>query len=246
MNKQFTIIAFLLAILIFSSEINAQISFQVGGGLGYTIPSADYSGTTIDFYNGTKYGLESGINFHAKARLNLLLISAFGEIGYSSLSGNGESEPGQGSVDISHKIVSIKLGPEFHLGVPMTPLTAYLQVFGAYNTISGTVEFQGVSNVPSGSYDLASASRIGAGAGVGVIYSFSGFDLDFNIQYHLVNLGGKEYKIENITSHERLDNYTSLNDGKDPLYNINSTGHFIKNDRALDTVELKLSILFGL
>ncbi|HEY6907032.1 MAG TPA: hypothetical protein VI230_06155, partial [Ignavibacteriaceae bacterium] len=166
MKKQITVFAIFLPILLFSTDVSAQISFKVGAGLGYAIPSADYGGTTIDFYNGTKYGLEPGINFHAKARLNLLFISAFGEIGYTSLSGSGESEPGQGSIDISHKLFSIKIGPEFHIGIPMSPVSAYLQVFGAYNAISGDVEFQGVSNVPSGKYDLASASRIGAGAGV--------------------------------------------------------------------------------
>ena len=31
-----------------------------------------------------------------------------------------------------------------------------------------------------------------------------------------MNLVAKEYKITNVTSHTRLDNYTNLNDDKDP------------------------------
>jgi len=41
---------------------SAQITLQVGGGLGIVSPSGDYGGTTIEFYNGTKYGLETGTN----------------------------------------------------------------------------------------------------------------------------------------------------------------------------------------
>lgn len=243
---QLPVIAALLFIIIFSAPLNAQISFQIGGGLGYSLPSSDYGGTTVDFYNGAKYGMESGFNLHAKARLSLLFINAFGEVGYTSFSGSGDAEPGQGSVDLSHKLISIKIGPEFQINVPMLPVTPYVQGFVAFNSISGTVEFQGVSNVPSGKYDIASASRIGLGAGAGVIFNLTGFKLDANIQYHAINVSGKEYKIENLTSHERLNSYTSLTDGKDPLYNINSTGHFIKNDRGIGALEFKLTLLFGL
>ncbi len=57
-------ISFLLAIfiaLVFTIQTNAQITFQVGGGLGYSVPSGDYGGTASDFYDGTKYGMESWI-----------------------------------------------------------------------------------------------------------------------------------------------------------------------------------------
>jgi opacity protein-like surface antigen len=241
-----TIPIIILYTIIFSSQGNAQISFQIGGGLGYSLPMGDYGGTTMDFYNGTKYGMESGFNLHAKARFNLLVIGGFTEFGYTSFSGSGEAEPEQGNIDISHKLFSIKVGPEFHISIPASPVTPYALGFVSYNHISGDVEFQGVSNVPSGKYDLATASRIGLGAGAGILFSLGGINLDVNIQYHFINIGGKEYKIEDITSHEILDSYTSLNDGRDPLYNVNSTGHFIENDRGISALEFKLSIMFGL
>ena len=245
-KTQLPSLAALLFIIICSIQTNAQVSFQIGGGIGYSLPAGDYGGTTSDFYNGSKYGIESGFNLHAKTRLSLLFINAFGEIGYTSFNGNGEAEPGKGTIDVSHKLVSIKIGPEFPINIPMFPVTPYVQGFVSFNSLSGTVEFQGVSNVPSGKYDIASASRFGLGAGFGAIFNLSGFKLDANIQYHAINISGKEYKIETITSHERRDNYTSLNDGKDPLYNINSVGHFIKDDRGIGALEFKLTLLLGI
>lgn len=246
MNKHLTTLVFIILSIFFSFNANAQISLKLGGGLGYSLPAGDYSGTTIDFYNGTKYGMESGFNIYGKVRMDILFISAFGEIGYTSFSGSGESEPGQGSIDVNHKVLSVKIGPELHITIPMTPITPYILGFVSYNSISGDVDFQGVADVPSGKYDIASASRIGLGAGAGVIFGLGGFELDFNLQYHVINIGGAEYNIENATSHARLDNYTSLNDALDPAYIANSSDHFIQNDRAIGDVEFKLGIMFGL
>ena len=247
MKKTYLSIFFAAFILLFVSQSNAQISFQIGGGLGYSVPSGDYGGTTAEFYNGEKYGMESGINFHAKARLGLLFINAFGEVGYTTFSGDGDiSQSGGGTVKNSQKIVSMKVGPEFAMNIPLSPITPYLQGFVAINTISGSVDFQGVSEVPSnGEKDISSATRIGLGAGLGAVFSLGGIKLDANIQYHLINMGGKEYKIETVTSHTRLDQYTNLNDAEDP-----SAGklpdHFIANSRNISANEFKLTLLFGL
>ncbi|HCY76404.1 MAG TPA: hypothetical protein DHV28_10825 [Ignavibacteriales bacterium] len=245
--KKLHLAIFISALFVFLSSIqtNAQITFQVGAGLGYSVPTGDYGGSTIDFYNGTKYGMESGFNFHGKARVGLLFINAFGEVGYTTFSGSGESAPGQGSVDLSNKIFSIKVGPEFPLSIPLSPITPYIQGFVSLNTISGTVEFKGISAVPTGKYDIASATRVGLGAGVGVMFSLGGIKLDANIQYHLMNIAGKEYKIETLTSHERLDNYTNLNDDKDPAAGT-TTDHFISDSRGISALEFKLSVMFGL
>lgn len=236
----------LIFIFLVPSQTSAQISLKVGGGVGYSIPAGDYGGSTTDFYSGTKYGIDNSFNIHAKVRVNLLVIGGFGEIGYTSFSGSGEAEPGTGNIDISHKLLSLKIGPEVHIPLPLAPVTPYAMGFISFNSISGDVEFQGVSNVPSGKYDIATASRIGLGLGAGVLFSLGSLNLDINIQYHFINIGGKEYKIENVTSHERLDSYTSLNDANDPLYNLNSTGHFIKDDRSISALEFKISIMFGL
>ena len=240
------IITAVLFVIIFAFQSRAQITFQLGGGLGYSVAIGDYGGSIVDFYNGDKYGMESGFNYHAKVRAGLLFLNAFGEIGFTNFSGEGESTPGQGNINVSNKIFSMKVGPEFPINIPLSPITPYLQGFIAVNTISGEVEFKGVANVPSGNYDIASATRVGIGAGIGAMFSLGVLKLDVNIQYHLINLTGNEYKIENLSSHERLDNYTSLNDSKDPLYSAGSNAHFIDDDRGIGSMEFKVSVMFGL
>ncbi len=234
-----------LSIFVLNVQTSAQITFQIGAGAGYSIPSGDYGGTVSDFYKGTKYGMKSGVNFHGKARVGILFLNAFGEVGYSTFSGDGNILPGNGTIKNSQKIVSIKLGPEFPINIPLSPITPYVQGFVALNTFSGEVEFKGVAGVPTSKKDLASASRVGLGAGVGVMFSLGGLKLDANIQYHLLNIAGKEYKIDNATSHTLLDNYTNLNDDKDILAGT-TPDHFISNSRAISAIELKLTVLFGL
>lgn len=247
MKKTYLSIFFAAFILLFVSQTNAQISFQIGGGLGYSVPSGDYGGTTAEFYNGEKYGMESGINFHAKARLGLLFINAFGEVGYTTFSGEGDAPSGGGTIKNSQKVVSMKVGPEFAMNIPLSPITPYLQGFVAINTISGSVEFTGVSGVPSGEADLSSATRIGLGAGIGAVFSLGGIKLDANIQYHLINMGGKEFKADNdLLVEQKIDSFTNLNDEKDPLYNSASSEHFIADSRNISAIEFKLTVLFGL
>lgn len=244
MKKTYLAFFFTAFLFLFLTKVNAQVTFQVGGGLGYSVPAGDYGGTTAEFFNGQKYGIESGFNFHGKARLGLLFINAFGELGYSTFSGEGKTFSGGGDVKNSHKIVSMKIGPEFPINIPLSPITPYLQGFVALNTISGSVEFSGASGVPSGNYDIASVSRIGLGAGVGAIFSLGGLKLDANIQYHLINFAGKEY-IQNPTSHTLLDSFTNLNDDKDPLAG-SVVDHFISDSRNISAIEFKLSVMFGL
>ena len=238
-------IAVSLLVLGFTSHTSAQVTIQVGAGLGYATPTGDYGGNTSEFYNGTKYGIESGINYHAKGRVGLAFLNVFGEIGYTTFSGEGEAAPGQGNIKLSNNVFYIKAGPEYPINIPLSPITPYIQGFLAVNTFSGDVEFQGVSGVPTGTYDIASATRVGVGAGVGAWFSLGAIKLDLNIQYHLINFTGNEYKIENATSHEQLDNYTSLNDGKDPAYD-GSDSHFIKDDRGIGAMEFKITAMFGL
>jgi len=232
-------------IVLFSFSLNAQ-SIKLGAGAGYLVPSGDYGGETPGFYSGTEYGMSSGFNVHAKARLGLVFMNVFGELGYSSFSGEGNAEENRGTINISNSILSLKIGPEFQLSLPASPVTPYLQGFASYNSFSGTVDIKGVSSVPSGEYDIEGVSRIGLGLGAGVMFSLAGLNLDLNVQYHLMNIGGKEYSVENPTSHDRLDNYTNLNDDKDPLYSAGDDEHIIGESRSINAIELKLSVLFGL
>jgi len=150
-------------ILLFSFQSNAQITLQVGGGLGYSVPTGDYGGTTVDYYNGTKYGMDPGVNFHAKARIGILFLNAFGEVGYTNFSNEGSinSSDLDKTVKVSNNVFSIKLGPEFKFSIPMSPITPYLDAFVSLNTFSGTVEFKSSPDgLPSSEQDINSASRI--------------------------------------------------------------------------------------
>jgi opacity protein-like surface antigen len=167
-------------------------------------------------------------------------------IEYSTVSGDGESEPGQGTVENSHGIFSIKAGPEFNLSIPLSAIGFYLDGFASVNTFSGTVKFQGVSEVPSGERNLESATRFGVGAGGGVLLDILPVvTLDFGVHYNLYNLFGKNYSSVS-TSHERLHSYTGLNDDKDPLYQSGDTDHFISDSRLINAWQFTLTAMIGI
>jgi opacity protein-like surface antigen len=237
---------FALMLFLVSPNLYSQISLQIGGGLGYITPAGDYGGSTIDFYNGTKYGMSSGFNYHAKARVGLLGFNLFGIIEYSTVSGDGESEPGQGEVENSHSIFSIKAGPEFNISPPLSPVGFYVDGFISVNTFSGTVNFQGVSQVPSGEYDLESATRFGVGAGGGVLLDFIPIvTFDLGIHYNLYNIFGQTYT-GTTTNPKRLDSYTSLNDDKDPLFGTDEDIYIIENTRAINAWQFTLTAMIGI
>ena len=81
-----------------NNNSQAQITLQAGGGIGIVIPEGDLSGTTMDYYSGKNYGLGSGFNLHAKVKAGLLGFILFGELDFNSLSNNGYSVPGEGSI----------------------------------------------------------------------------------------------------------------------------------------------------
>lgn len=248
MKKTHLSIFIALFIFLFVYQLNAQISFQVGGGLGYSVPSGDYGGTTVEFYNGAKYGMEPGFNFHGKARVGLLFINAFGEIGYTTFSGEGEIDPTDKnkSVTVSNKVFSIKVGPEFKFDIPLSPIKPYLDGFVSLNTFSGAVQFKGAPNgLPSSEQDIKAATRIGLGAGGGVVFSLGGLNLDLSVQYSLMNIAGKKFDGD-ITRNQRLDSYVFLNDEKDPRYAAGNDDHIISDSRSIGAIEFKLTVLFGL
>jgi opacity protein-like surface antigen len=225
----------------------SQVNIKLGGGIGLTIPSSDFSGSTLDYYNGSRYGLSSGLNIHGKAKIGLSGFNLAGEIDYSSLSNTGNSEPGQGKVDISQKILSLKVGPEFHLSLPALPVTPYIGANLALNSFSGETTFQGVSKVPSATYSVKDATRFGLGFSVGTEVSIGPFlSLDFNISYNLMNISGKEWNDVNPGINQRIDSYLSLNDDHDPQYAAGEDKHFISNARSIHSILFTASILFGL
>lgn len=241
-----TFMFYAIITLLASTNIYPQISLQVGGGLGYISPAGDYAGSTIDFYNGTKYGMSNGFNYHAKARVGLLGFNLFGIIEYSTVSGDGESEPGKGEVENSHSIFSIKAGPEFNISPPLSPVGFYLDGFISVNTFSGTVKFQGVAEVPTGEYDLGNQTRFGVGAGGGVLLDLIPVvTFDLGVHYNLYNVLGQTYS-GTTTNPKRLDAYTSLNDDKDPLYGTDDDIFIIENSRAINAWQFTLTAMIGI
>ena len=237
----------LLGMTVFVTSSQSQVNIKLGGGIGLMDPASNLSGSTIDYYNGTGYGLGSGLNIDGRAKIGFSGLNLTGEIDYASLSNSGFSQPGQGVVDISQKILTLKVGPEFRLGIPVLPFTPYLGVNIASNTFSGQTTFQGVADVPSGDYTVNASTRFGVGFSLGTELSLGPLmSLDFNIAYNLMNLSGKEWVNVNPALNERIDSYLSLNDGQDPQYAAGDTKHFVASDRTIQSILLTANILFGL
>lgn len=238
-------IVFLTGLMVTSSM--SQVTLKLGGGLGILSPASDFGGSTLEYYNGSRYGFGSGLNLHAKAKVGLAGWDLTGALEYSSLSNSGNAEPGQGSVNISQKVLSLRIGPEFRLSVPALPVTPYLGAHVALNSFSGETTFQGVSKVPSATYSVAATSRIGVGFSVGTEVSVGPLlSLDFNLSYNLMNLSGKEWDDVNPGIDQRIDSYLSLNDDRDPRYTAGEDKHFIDHDRNIHSILFTASILFGL
>ncbi len=240
---------FILSIVVILNSLSAlaQLTLQGGVGVGLAVPSGDYGGSTIDYYRGTQYGLSTGINAHARARVGALGIRLMGEIGYSRLSNSGESEPGQGKVEVKHTILSAKLGPEYSFSLPFAPFSVYLGGQVGINIVGGESTFQGVSKLPSGTYDVPSETRIGVGGTVGLMFSLGpGMNLDVAARYDAINLLGKSWNDPNPLDDARLDSYRSINDERDPLFRAGDDKHFIANSRSISAVHLLVTLMFGL
>ena len=169
-----------------------------------------------------------------------------GEIDYSSLSNTGNSDPGQGTVDISQNIISVKVGPEISLSVPVIPVTLYIGANIAMNSFSGKMTFQGVQRVTSATYTMDGATRFGIGFLTGVEVSIgSSTALDINISYNLMNLFGKKWEDVNPGINQRIDSYLALNDNRDPQYAAGDDKHFISNERNIHSILMTVGILFS-
>jgi opacity protein-like surface antigen len=245
--RSFRVALAVVALLVLTiTPSRAQVNLKFGVGIGAMIPTSDFSGSTSEFYNGSRYGLSSGPNIHGKAKVGLSGWNLTGEIDYSSLSNTGNSEQGQGEVELSQTILSLKVGPEFRLSLPVLPITLYTGVNLALNRFSGKTTFQGVSRVPSATYSMDGATRFGIGFSIGTEMNIGSLlSLDFNISYNLMNVFGKEWNDVNPGSNQRIDSYLSLNDNRDPQYAAGDDKHFISNERNIHSILFTVGILFG-
>jgi len=243
---QFSVALIALMVLIVTPSIS-QVNLKLGGGVGVTNTASDFNGSTLEYYNGSSYGLNSGLNIQGKAKVGLSGLNLVGEIDYSSLANTGNSEPGQGFVDISQKILSLKVGPEFHLSIPVLPITPYIGANLALNRFNGETTFRGVSKVPSATYSVKEATRLGVGFSIGTEVSIGPLlSLDFNASYNFMNASGSEWNDVNPGINQRIDSYLSLNDGADPEYASGDDKHFVQNERSINSGLFTVSILFGL
>ena len=246
--RWFRIASVCLALLaLTSTPSRSQVNIKLGGGVGVTIPSSDFAGSSLEYYNGSRYGLRSGLNLHAKAKLGLAGWDFTGEVDYSSLRNTGIAEPAQGTMDISQEVISLKVGPELRLTLPALPVTSYVGANISVNRFSGETAFQGAARVPSATYSVKSATRFGAGISAGTEVSFGPFmSFDFNVSYNMMNLIGKEWDDVNPGVNQRLDSYLSLNDDQDPESGGGDDKHFITGQRNIRTIQFTVSVLFGL
>jgi len=239
--------AFVALTMIIVLPIIAQVDLKAGAGVGVISAVSDLNGSTMEYYSGLNYGQNSGMNIHGKAKVGLGGLDLVGEIDYSSLGNTGNSEPGQGSVEMTQKILSLKVGPEFHISIPALPIRPYAGVNVAWNRFSGDANFQGVSKVPSATYTVNEATRLGAGFTIGAEVSIGPLlSLDFTTSYNFMNISGSEWLDVNPAVNQRIDSYLSLNDSKDPLYAVGDDKHFISNDRSIHSMLFTVSLLFGL
>jgi opacity protein-like surface antigen len=240
--------AALVALIIVSvTPSMSQATLKLGGGFGVLMPRSDLKGSTLDYYSGTNYGLGNGLNLQAKAKVGLVGFNLTGEVDYASLSNSGNSAPGQGSVDVSQKIFSLKVGPEFRFGLPLSPITPYIGANIAMNRFSGETTFRGVAKVPSATYSVEAATRLGVGFSAGAEVSIGPLlSLDFNLAYNLMNLSGKEWNDVNPGTDQRLDSYLALNDSPDPQFAAESDKHVISGSRSIQSILFTVSVLFGM
>ncbi len=188
-----TIVIAVLLLAVIPVAVSAQITAQVGGGVGAVFPSGDYAGTPTEYYSGTKYGLSTGFNIHGKARVGLFGFILAAELGYSSLSNSGDA-PGGGTVELSHSIITIAAGPEFQFSLPALPITPYVGANIQVNRFGGETVFKGISSVSSGTFPVEGALRVGLGFNGGAILSLGpGMKLDLGASYAMMNMFGKAW-----------------------------------------------------
>ena len=100
--------------------------------------------------------------------------------------------------------------------------------------------------MPSETFDVASASRIGFGVNGGLLIKLGGMlTLDLGAEYNFINPLTKEWSAS-AKNPQRIDSYKSLNDDKDPVYAAGNDEHFVANTRSISSFQIMATIMFGL
>jgi hypothetical protein len=234
---------------LFTCSSYAQLKILLGPAIGMTSPTVDYSGETADYYMGTKYGLRPAFNFGAMGKVNLGPIDFNLSIIYSPMSNDGRSDPDpnhpNSTVEIKQKLLTIGIGTQYGISVPMSPVKPYIGFDILFSTISGSAKFQGTPDITSSEIDMETATRTGLGFNGGVEIKLFGTTVDASLRYNLINLFSKTYDgPSNSTTRE--DAYKYLNDAKDPNYSSSDPIHPVPSNRTIATIQIQLGVLFGL
>lgn len=225
---------------------HSQVSFSIGPSIGLTVPTGDYGGTTVEYYYGQKYGFSSGVNVGAVVKVNTPIIRVRGAGNFSFLSNTGNAEPDKpnSSVEVKQTVFMLSVGPEFAIGIPMSPIKPYIGADFLITTFNGETNFQGVDEVSSGTHSMSSATRTGIGLGAGVEISLKRIAIDVGLRYNFHNLMGKSF-VQYFDS-DRNKTYANLNDDADPNFDGFNSKHPVQNSRNISTLQLNLAVLFGL
>ncbi|HEX2787530.1 MAG TPA: outer membrane beta-barrel protein [Ignavibacteria bacterium] len=243
-NNRIKILLLILSVFFISNTAYSQ-KFRLGPIIGLTAPTGDYSGTTMEYYAGTRYGMNSGVNFGALFKAGMGPFNLRVSATYAPLSNTGQAEPGEGFIDVKSDLLSFSIGPEFELTSIPTSIKPYLGADLLISSISGRTTFTDADFIPDGTYDMQSATRIGLGLGGGFEYGLGTGVLDIGIRYNLINLFGKKFEDVNPTATRRLDSYLSLNDDPDPLAGSPTSVHPISTSRSISVIQVNVSYLFG-
>lgn len=236
-----------IIVIFFSVSLSySQLKYSIGPFIGVTIPTGDYSGTTIDYYNGIHYGLSSGADVGAIFKIKLPVLAIRISAGYAPLKNTGLAvidEP-ESYIEVKQSLFTISAGPEFHFNIPQSPIKPYAGIDLLLTSFNGEATFLHVPHgVPDATFSMSSTTRIGLGLGAGVEFGLGNkYSLDLGLRYNIHNLFGK-----NITaSDNRTTSYLYLNDAADPLYPFDPVHHPISSNRNISTLNINLAFLFNL
>jgi hypothetical protein len=69
--------------------------------------------------------------------------------------------------------------------------------------------------------------------------------LDLGVSYNMLNLFGKKFEVVDLLNPKRVDSYKALNDDSDPIQFANDE-HFIGASRSISSLEIGLTLMFGI
>jgi len=225
----------------------AQTTVQTGLGIGVSFPSGDYNGSTLDYYQGTAYGMSTGLSGSVRMRILFNDFSLLTRISYSSYGNSGESEPGKGKIELAQSITSIVISPEYHVRLRRYLFHPYAGVNLGLHMFSGSTKFNGVSRVSSGTHDMETVTRLGFGAKGGFLIKLCcDMSLDLGISYDFLNAVGQSWNDRNPKKDQRIDTYLSLNDDRDPEYAPENLDHPVSSARSIETMTVFIAFMFNL